>query len=271
MKQVPFFLNAVLAVALGFRVMPLQPPNLALLPPMPDPAVAPPAPEPGLLCDTGRSLQVTGAATINVAPDRALIQLGVQSNGLTPRAVVAANSAAIQKIMKAVRLEGVAAKDITTDLYVIDPIYEDYDSLYIKGYRINNIVAITVRDVRQSGLVLAAALEAGANQVLNVEFYTSDLRKYRDQARELAMKAAQEKAQDLAAAVGAQAGCVLSISENSWSYFNGWWYGRDRLAWTQNVVQNAPAEGASATAGDQPVSPGQISVRAEVSASFALG
>ena len=42
---------------------------------------------------------------------------------------------------------------------------------------------------------LAAALKAGVNQVNNVEFYTSELRKYRDQARELAMKAAKEKAQ----------------------------------------------------------------------------
>jgi uncharacterized protein YggE len=272
MKQAPFFLNAALAAALALRLLPLQLPTLALVPPTPDPAVAAPTPEPSLLCDTGRSVQVTGSATVNVAPDRALIQLGVQSNGLTPRAVEAANSAAIQRVMKAVQAQGVAAKDIATDLYVIEPIYEDYDSLYIKGYRINNVVAVTLRDVQQTGPVLAAALEAGANQVLNVEFYTSDLRKYRDQARQLAMQAAQEKAQDLAGAVGAQAGCVLSISENSWSYFNGWWYGRDQGVWTQNVVQNAPAAGsAGSAAGEEPVSLGQISVRAEVNASFSLG
>jgi hypothetical protein len=36
-------------------------------------------------------------------------------------------------------------------------------------------------------------------------------------------------------------------------------------------VQNAPSAGASAAVGDEPVSLGQISVRAEVSASFSLG
>jgi uncharacterized protein YggE len=138
------------------------------------------------------------------------------------------------------------------------------------------MVAITLRDVQKTSVVIAAALEAGANQVINVEFYTSDLRKYRDQARDLAMKAAQEKAQALATSAGAEAGCVLNITENSWSYYNGWWYGRSQNLWTQNTVQNAaPGDGAGKSgagnsATDEPISLGQISVKAEVSATFAL-
>ena len=184
----------------------------------------------------------------------------------------AANSAAIQKVINAVAL-GVEPKDIATDWYVIEPIYEDYDSLYIKGYRINNIVAITLRDVNKTSEVIAAALQAGANQVINVEFYTSELRKYRDQARDLAMKAASEKAQALAEAAGAETGCVLNINENSWSYYNGWWYGGNahQNLWTQNVVQNSPPRAPPACRGaTEPISLGQISVKAEVSASFGL-
>jgi hypothetical protein len=222
-------------------------------------------------CTASRTISVSGTAVVNVVPDRALIQLGVQSNGLTPDSVEAVNAAAIQKVMKAVQGRGVAAKDIATDLYVIEPIYEDYDSLYIKGYRINNVVAITLRDVSQTSPVIAAALKAGANQVLNVEFYTSELRKYRDQARELAMKAAAEKANALAGAAGAEVGCVLNINENTWSYYNGGWYGRNQNLWTQNTVQNAtPGGGAGGTAGDEPVSLGQISIQAEVGATFSL-
>ena len=275
MKQVPFLFNAILTAALAFQLLPAgKPASAQAASPTPAPTATPaaaPTPEAMASCDSSRSVQVTGAATVKVAPDRALIQLGVQSNGRTPRAVEAANSAAIQKVLKALQDQRIPAKDIATDLYVIEPIYEDYNSLYIKGYRINNVVAVTLRDVKRTGPVLAAALEAGANQVLGVEFYTSDLRKYRDQARQLAMQAAQEKAQDLASAVGAEAGCVLSISENSWSYYNGWWFGRSQNAMTQNVVQNAPSgDAAGAQLGDEPVSLGQISVRAEVSASFAL-
>jgi uncharacterized protein len=227
--------------------------------------------EPLTDCASGRSIYVTGAATINVVPDRALIQLGVQSNGATPTEVQAANTSAIQRVLKALQARGIAPKDMATDLYVIEPVYEDYDSLYIKGYRINNVVAVTLRDVKMTGPVLVTALEAGANQVLGVEFYTSELRKYRDQARELAMRAAREKAVALAGAASAQAGCALSISENSWSYYNGWWSGRNLNTWAQNVVQNAPGSGGSSAAtGDEPLSLGQIAVRAEVSVSYGL-
>jgi uncharacterized protein YggE len=86
------------------------------------------------------------------------------------------------------------------------------------------------------------------------------------------MKAAQEKAVALAKAAGNEAGCALHISENSWSYYNGWWVGNNQNTWTQNVVQNA-APGASAGAGggdEEPISLGQISVKAEVAATFSL-
>jgi len=225
-----------------------------------------------LVCDTGRTINVSGTAVVNVIPDRVLIQLGMQSNGSTPQRVETANSSTINKIVRALKAQGVEEKDIVTDSYVIQPVYDDYDSLYIKGYRIHNIVAITLRDIRKVNKVIGAALNAGANQVINVEFYLSDLRKYRDQARDLAMKAAKEKADDLAAAAGAETGCVMNINENSWSYFNGGWYGQSRELWTQNVVQNAaPAGGDSGLLTDAgPVNLGQISVRAEVSASFSL-
>jgi len=198
--------------------------------------------------------------------------LGVQSNGSTPQRVEAANSSTINKIVRALKAQGVEEKDVITDSYVIQPLYDDYDSLYIKGYRIYNIVAITLRDISKVNKVIGAALNSGANQVINVEFYLSNLRKYRDQARDLAMKAAKEKADDLASAAGAETGCVMSINENSWSYFNGGWYGQSRELWTQNVVQNAtPAGGESGLLTDAgPVNLGQVSVRAEVSASFSL-
>jgi uncharacterized protein YggE len=224
------------------------------------------------ICDTGRSIQVSGTAVVNVVPDRVLIQMGVQSNGTTPQNVETTNSITINSVIQALKALGIEEKDIVTDWYVIEPLYEDYSSLYIKGYRIHNLVAITLRDIGKVNQVIIAALNAGANQVVNVEFYLSDLRKYRDQARQLAMVAAQEKAGDLASAAGAETGCVMNINENTWSYYNGGWYAQNRDLWTQNTVQNiAPAGGESgALTGAGAVNLGQIAVRAEVSASFSL-
>ncbi len=268
-------LFAVLVIGLAWAGRPGAPAAAAPEePPLQLSAVAAQAqPQPG--CDPARSILVSGAAVVNVVPDRALIQLGVQSNSTSVRAVERANSNAIQAVMNAVRALGVESKDITTDWYVVQPVYENYEDMAIEGYRINNMIAITLRDVSKTSQVISAALQAGANQVINVDFYTSDLRKYRDQARELAMTAAREKAQALASAAGAGTGCVLSINENSWSSYNGWWglYGRStgQNQWAQNVIQNvAPAAGVSSTAGDEPISLGQISIRAEITASFGL-
>ena len=225
----------------------------------------------GVICNTGRTVRVSGAAVVNVTPDRALIKLGVQSNAPTPDGVQAMNTRAIREVIDAVRGLGVDAKDIKTDNYVVYPVYYDYNSLRIKGYRIDNVVAITLRDVSLASDVVVAAFKAGANEVLDVQFYTSELRKYRDQARELAMTAAAEKAQALAKAGGSEAGCVMQIGENSRSYYTGWWSRRDQSMMTQNVVQNAAPSGGDLSALDEgPISLGQIVVRAEIDATFSL-
>ena len=267
MKTLSIILNTVLVCVLVFLLATLGVPKRDVM----AAAVTLAPAEAALTCNSSRSVHVSGTAVVNVTPDRVLIQLGVQSNGRTPMLVEAANSATIYRVIQAIKKQNVEEKDIVTDRYVIEPIYENYDSLQIKGYRIYNLVAITLRDINNVNEVIVAALGAGANQVVNVEFYLSDLRKYRDQARELAMIAAGEKAQDLAEAAGAEAGCVLSINENTWSYFSGGWWGRNNNLWTQNTVQNVPSSGGSGDSTEfGPVNLGQISVRAEVNASYSL-
>ena len=273
MKHISTLVNTILAVIMIFILLSMGLPNF-------NAQAATQTPESQSTkdqansCNHSRTVQVSGTAVVNVLPDRALVHLGVQSNGKTPKEVQAKNAATINKVIKAIKAIGVEAKDISTDQYVIEPLYEDYDSLFIKGYRIHNVISITLREVDKTSNMIAAAFEEGANQVVNVEFYTSELRKYRDQAREMAMKAASEKASALAQSAGANADCVLSISENSWSYFNGWnwWYGgSNQNVWTQNAVQNAlPASNGTPSNNDGPVSMGQISIRAEVSATFGL-
>ncbi|MBN2117565.1 MAG: SIMPL domain-containing protein [Anaerolineales bacterium] len=285
MKHISTLVNTVLAIVLTLMLLSTSLPNFearaAEQMTATQTATAKPTREPENICDPSRSIHVSGTAVVNVVPDRALIQLGVQSNGRTPKEVQARNAAMISRVIKALKGMGVQARDISTDRYIIQPLYEDWDSLRIKGYRIFNVISITMRDVDKTSEAIAAAFQAGANQVVNVEFYTSDLRKYRDQAREMAITAAREKATALAQGAGTDIGCVLNINENSWSYFNGWrgwgwWYGggNNQNLWTQNAVQNAPASGGSggetAPNGDSPVSAGHISIRAEVQATFAL-
>lgn len=275
MKHIPTLINIILAVVLILILLTIGLPTFSVRAAAITPtATANPTSESESSCNPNRTVQVSGTAVVNVLPDRALIQLGVQSNGKTPKEVQARNAATIKSVIRSLQKMGIESKDISTDRYVIEPLYEDYESLHIKGYRIYNVIAITMRDVDKTSDAIAASFQAGANQVVNVEFYTSELRTYRDQAREMAMKAATEKANALALAAGANTDCVLNINENSWSYFNGWnwWTGaNNQNVWTQNAVQNVdPSGGGTPASDDSPVSTGQISIRAEISATFSL-
>lgn len=184
MRTLVALLQVILIRMLLIAVVAVGLPQLPAHAATPTPSATVPVPD---AC-TGRTIQVSGATVVNVAPDRALIQLGVQSNGVTVNEVEAANTRAIRQVIQALRGQGIAEKYIATDWYILEPIYEDYDSLFIKGYRINNLVAVTLHEVNKVSPVTAAALKVGANRVVNVEFYTSELRAYRGQARELAMR-----------------------------------------------------------------------------------
>jgi len=271
MKHVPTLINAGLCcilifilLAFGLPNTPVQAAQSTVTPTLQ--AVAQP------VCDTTRSVQVSGTAVVNVVPDRASITLGVQSNATSISTVQLINTTVTEKVFAALKAMNIEAKDISTDQYITEPVYESYDSLTVKGYRISNSIAVTLRDVSKTSDLIAAALGAGANQIINVEFYTSELRKYRDQARDMAIKAAQEKAQTLASGVGAEAGCVIHIDENTWSSYYGGWYGSSQNS-LSNVSQNvAPSAGSGdgSMSENGPVSLGQISVQATVDVTFGL-
>ncbi len=109
MKQSATILNIFLAFALLLILVFFGLPSLRV---NAAPAVQT-TPEPAedeLLCETGRTIQVSGTAVVNVTPDRVLIQLGVQSNGSTPQRVEATNSATINKIIRVLKIPGHCGK-----------------------------------------------------------------------------------------------------------------------------------------------------------------
>ena len=104
---------------------------------------------------------------------------------------------------------------------------------------------ITLKDISAFDAVLSDALEAGATYVHGIQFRTTELRKHRDEARALAIRAAHEKAVALAQELGQEVGQPHDIREDQsqwWSSYNTWWGGRASTM-TQNVIQeggNAP-------------------------------
>jgi len=201
-----------------------------------------------------------------VQPDRVVVIFGIETFARTPRASQAQNARLSEKVIETIRAHGIAERHIATAHFTLQPEYEDgYRHCQIVGYWTLNTIAVTLRDVQKLEPVMIAALEAGATSVDGVEFSVTNLRQLRDEARDLAVQAALEKAAAMAAAAGLALGDVTNIHEAAghYGYFGSW---RGSRQWTnyQNVVQDLAAEGAI-TLEDGSISLGQIVVTAQVS------
>jgi uncharacterized protein YggE len=219
--------------------------------------------------EAGGSISVSGSSAIRVQPDRVVVALGVATFARTPAASREENARLTGEVLDAIRACGVAERDLATAAFSIRPRYENYERDVIAGYGSENSIAVTLRNVEMLETVLVAALEAGATHVDGIEFSVTNLRELRDEAREMAVQAALEKAAALAGAAGVRLGDVTAIREDAWdSFFGSYRSGRQ---WTnyQNVVQDLQGEGAI-TLEDGSISLGQIVVKAQVSLTAAI-
>jgi uncharacterized protein len=203
-----------------------------------------------------RVVKVTGTSDVKVAPDRALIEVGVQKqNGSAAVAQKAARDAA-QSILAALKTNGIDDKDVQTTYLSLEPQY-DYKTNRVTFFLAEQTLTVTVRDLPKLDHILDILIKAGTNRVGSIQYETSELRKYRDQARELAIKAAREKAEALAKALGQSIGKAYMIEEQrqqeSYGYFAA-----------NTTFENDKARSGPSTA------PGQNAITASVTVWFDL-
>lgn len=163
------------------------------------------------------SLTMEGRGTVAVAPDMAVISASVVTTGDNAAEALAGNSAAIAKVIEAIKGEGIEAKDIQTRGFGIYPRYDHSNSSNrqpdIIGYEIRNGVEVKVRDLTKLGGLLTLTVESGANAVDGIRFEVSDPEQKLDEARKQAVAAARHKAEVFAAAAGVELGTIVSITE----------------------------------------------------------
>lgn len=155
------------------------------------------------------TVTVTGRATVQLQPDMARITLGVTATDEEVLAAQQTVNAALSDIVAALTGEELAikAEDIaTTDYYIYEQYEYNYDegTSEMVGYEANASLSILVRDIDQAGIVIDAAMQAGANRLSGVEFLSSDQTAVRDEALQLAVQDGMRKANVIAAAAGIQ-------------------------------------------------------------------
>jgi hypothetical protein len=217
------------------------------------------------------SIQVSGEAEVKVVPDEVHLTIGVETRHAELNVAKRRNDVRSEQLIKIAKEFGIPAKDIQTDFIHVEPYYTDsYPYEDLEGYYVRKTITLVFEDMSRFEALLTALTEGGATNIHGIQFQTTELRKYRDQARALAVRAAREKAAAMAAELDATIGDPTHIQEENvgwWSWYGYNWWATGYGPMSQNVVQNA---GPTAIDLDGSIAPGQISVTARVSATFEI-
>lgn len=210
-----------------------------------------------------RILTVAGNGNVDAQPDVATVQLSVFVQSKTVEEAQTQNSQQMEAVLAAIKTMGIKDENIQTQEVTIYPI-QDYDKNppAITGYRATNTITVEIRDVKITGELIAAALQAGANEILNVEFHLLDETEAYQEALAAAVADAYAKAQVMADTAGVDLDGPLLVQEGASNIQNA----NDNLRF---AAAEQPADADSGTA-ITPIQAGQITVSAQVTIQFKL-
>jgi len=161
---------------------------------------------------------VTGSGTVYAKADIANLEVGLRT-GVKKTAAEATKDSTdkMNAIIAAVKSLGIEEKDIKTSGYALNPVYNwtENRGQELSGYEVSQNVSLKIRDLDKIGDVIAKTTEQGANQIGNISFTIDDEYELKNQARELAIEKAKEKAMMIAEQSGMKLGEVKSVYENS--------------------------------------------------------
>lgn len=200
---------------------------------------------------------VSGTGKVRIKPNIATASIGVDITAGNLAEATNQVNARMNTIITRLKGMGIEEKDIQTTSYTIQPITQQPRpgvTPAITGYRVNNQVSITIRKIDDTGKVLDAVVAAGANNIYGISFGVDDPTPYQQQARAAAVKAAQDKAAQLAKAANVTLGKVISISEGA--------------AMPQPIFRAAPM--AAAAEASVPVETGELEITVSVEMRFAI-
>jgi uncharacterized protein YggE len=161
------------------------------------------------------SISTSAVGETSVVPDRAMINVAVESQGQTAAAAGAENAKLQARVIDAVKAVGVAAAQIRTSGYNVFPEYTQATGgkgPRISGYRAHNTVQVEVRNLESVGKVIDAVLGAGATNLGGLSLFASNTDTARREALQKAVAKARADAEVAAAAAGGSLGALLELT-----------------------------------------------------------
>ena len=222
-------------------------------------------------------ISLSGSAEVKVAPDEIMLNVAVETRAATLDPARLENDQKVAAVLAFLKQCKIPDKDVQTDFINIQPDYSysnGSSESHVKplAYIVRKNLEIRLTEVARFQNVLTGLLTNGVNYVNGIDFRTTQLRKFRDEARGMAIRAAKEKAKALTAELGAKLGKVTSINAaDSNGYYGNYWGMNRGFNAINNAVQNVAAiAGGAPDNADDHFATGQISVSATVNVSFLI-
>ena len=173
-------------------------------------------------------IEVTGKAEIAVEPDSATISVDFTKVDKDLQAARKANEEGVLKMLQIAKKYSIPPQDVRTNNISVSMKYtsmrdrqkprydEDGDEVGIRefqGYEVSRSVTFKLTKLEQFEVIFNEILTTQPTEIDEVKFETSRLIGLRVKAREMAMKAAHEKAKAMTGSIGQTVGKAIKISE----------------------------------------------------------
>ena len=157
-------------------------------------------------------LSVHGTGSVSLVPDMVRIQIGVTKTALSAQEAINQNTEVVQAMKAALLNIGIEDKDISTSSYNLYTTNSGTDEDNALQFVVNYDFYIVVRDLDNLNEVLDACFDSGANSLYGMDFTSSSQPEALIEARDLAIDAAKQEAEQIAAKLGKTLGNVKSFS-----------------------------------------------------------
>jgi len=171
------------------------------------------------------TISVSGDGEVFAVPDTATFTLSVEEKA---KEVKPAQDAATKKtndIIAYLKEQGIEEKDIKTTDYSVSPQYEYSQAVCREGYcppgkqtlvgfQVSQTLSIKVRETEKAGELLSGVGSRGVSYVSGLTFTIDDEDQLRNDARDMAIDEAREKAEALADSLGVDIVRIVGFSES---------------------------------------------------------
>ncbi len=206
------------------------------------------------------TLQVSGDAELSYAPDKATVLVEVTARDQDAAAAQSSVEQRGNAVLQALEDQGYTVETQSFSVNRRSRYNPRTEEEEFEGYEASHVLKVTTQSVDTAGDIIDTSFANGADQIRSVEFGLSDSKQ--EEARREALKTAGEeargKAQDLASAMGVSLGSPMSISESNYRFVPA-------------RAESYAADAGGGAAARTKVSPGDVTVNAQISATYHLG